>query len=92
MIPIAVAYATPSKQVEIPFIVAENCTVFEAIQSSGILSQFPEIDLYKAKIGIFGVAITLHTIVQAYDRVEIYRPLIRDPKERRRMKKAVDRI
>ena len=86
MIAITVAYATPEKQVEIPLPVEVNCTVEQVIALSGILSLFPEIDLSSASVGISGKRVTLCTTVSEHDRVEIYRPLQKDPKEGRRLR------
>ncbi len=66
--------------------VSSGCTVKEAIILSGIMDQFPEIDLTKNKIGIFSKFIQPDTLVQPKDRIEIYRPLIIDPKDARRLR------
>lgn len=84
MITITVAYATPEKQVEIPLEVNEPCTIAQAIALSKITLQFPEINLSVASVGIFSKLASLDTMLKADDRVEIYRPLIIDPKEARR--------
>lgn len=81
---IEVAYATPEKQLIIPLEVSESCTIEQAIKLSGIKSQFPDIDLSKNKVGIFGKVAKLTDVLREKDRVEIYRPLIADPKESRR--------
>ncbi|HLB56754.1 MAG TPA: RnfH family protein [Coxiellaceae bacterium] len=84
MISIIVACATPEKQAEIKLSVTENCTVAFAIQQSKICEQFPEIILSNNLVGIFGKRVMLEYIVQDGDRIEIYRPLLIDPKEARR--------
>ncbi len=85
MIQVEVAYAKPDVQVIIPLEVEEGTTLEEAIQRSGILEQFPEIELGKTnKTGIFGKIAKSDTVLREHDRVEIYRPLIADPKESRR--------
>ena len=56
----------------------------DAIRASGVLDAFPEIDLAKNKVGIFSKLVKLDETVRDKDRVEIYRPLIADPKEVRR--------
>lgn len=86
MIRVTVAYATPQRQEEIPIEVADNSTVLSAIQKSGILQLFSLIDLEVLKIGIFGQLVTPETCVREGDRIEIYRPLKRDPQTTRRMK------
>ncbi|MEW8028016.1 MAG: RnfH family protein [Candidatus Thiodiazotropha sp.] len=67
---------------------AEPLTARQAIETSGILEMFPEIDLDTNKIGIFGKAAKLDTLLAEGDRVEIYRPLIADPKEARKKRAA----
>ena len=86
MIRITVAYATPQKQVETPLSVEESCTVALAIKRSGILQQFPEIKLASAKVGIFSKRVSLDAGLHEGDRIEIYRPLIIDPKQARVMR------
>lgn len=81
---IEVAYARPDTQVIIPVAVPIGTQAQEAIQLSGILNQFPEIDLSNTKIGIFSKIIKPDTVLQERDRVEIYRPLLADPKDSRR--------
>ncbi|MGD8784327.1 MAG: RnfH family protein [Thioalkalispiraceae bacterium] len=81
---VEVAYAKPEQQVIIPLQVKQGTTLIEAIKLSGILSQFPEIDLDKNKTGIFSKISKPETVLREKDRVEIYRPLIADPKESRR--------
>jgi putative ubiquitin-RnfH superfamily antitoxin RatB of RatAB toxin-antitoxin module len=83
-IAVEVAYATPEEQVIIPVQVAEAATVEEAILASGVLEQFSDIDLTKNKVGVFGKACKLDRVLKAGERVEIYRPLIVDPKEVRK--------
>ena len=70
--------------------VPANATVKEAIEQSGILEKYPEIDLDSNKTGVFSRKRELHTPVHAGDRIEIYQPLKVDPREarRRRAKKA----
>ena len=83
-IKVEVAYAKPEIQVILPLDVAEGTTLEQAIINSGILEKFPEIDLGNNKVGIFGKIAKLDVPLQDRDRVEIYRPLIADPKESRR--------
>lgn len=90
-IDVEVTYARPDVQVVIPIRVAPGTVVSDAIEQSGILAQFPEIDLGQNKIGIFGKLTKLDTALQPGDRVEIYRPLIADPKESRRAKAAQEK-
>ena len=83
---ITVAYAKPDRQVEIPLQVEESCTVALAIQRSGILEQFPEIRLADVGVGIHSRKVSLDSLIQEDDRVEIYRPLKIDPKQARRLR------
>ncbi|MBE0454742.1 MAG: RnfH family protein [Chromatiales bacterium] len=87
-IPVEVVYALPEQQPIIRLNVEEGTSLREAIVRSGILEQFPEIDLDKAKTGIFGKLSKADTPLRAKDRVEIYRPLIADPKEVRKQRAA----
>lgn len=82
---VEVAYALPEKQVVLLVKVDPDTTVSQAIEKSGILEQFPEIELAGAnKVGIYGKLAKLDAVVKDKDRIEIYRPLIADPKEIRR--------
>jgi putative ubiquitin-RnfH superfamily antitoxin RatB of RatAB toxin-antitoxin module len=83
-IQVEVAYAKLDEQVIIPLDVDAGTTLEQAIQQSGILELYPEIDLAKNKTGIFGKIAKVDTELREKDRVEIYRPLIADPKESRR--------
>lgn len=84
LINVEVAYARPDKQVIFNVEVEASCTIEQAVQLSGIQEQFPEIDLQKNKVGIFGKLSKKTAELKAGDRVEIYRSLIADPKEVRR--------
>lgn len=84
MIHVEVVYALPNVQMLIPLEVPDGATVEEAIRQSGLLAKFPEIDLAAAKVGIWNKASELTASLREKDRVEIYRPLIADPKEVRR--------
>ena len=87
-IKVEVAYSQPSGQVIISIDIETGATLDEAIKLSGILEQFPEIDLAKNKVGVFGKIAKLERELRAGDRVEIYRALIADPKEVRRRRAA----
>jgi len=65
-------------------LVPEGATVREAIEKSGVLVRFPEIDLGVNKVGVFSQTVPLEEPLRAHDRVEIYRPLQTDPREARR--------
>jgi len=81
---VEVAYATPERQDVIAVTLPTGGTAGEAIAASGILQQFPEIDLSVQKIGIFGSACKLDQTLVDGDRVEIYRPLRQNPMDARR--------
>jgi hypothetical protein len=83
-ISVEVIYALPAQQPLLHVLLAEGATVEDAIRASGVLEAFPEIDLAKSKVGIFSKLVKLDEKVRDRDRVEIYRPLIADPKEVRR--------
>ncbi|MDC0610477.1 RnfH family protein [Vibrio sp.] len=83
-IQVEVVYALPHEQRVISLVVDESTTVEEIIQRSGILEMYPEIDLKKNKVGVFSRNVKLDTTVRDKDRIEIYRPLLADPKEIRR--------
>ncbi|MEO0818737.1 MAG: RnfH family protein [Pseudomonadota bacterium] len=76
---VGVAFAKPTAQVWIKMEVANGSTVREVIERSGILKQFPEIDLETHKVGIFGQITKLDKVVTDGSRVEIYRPITADP-------------
>jgi putative ubiquitin-RnfH superfamily antitoxin RatB of RatAB toxin-antitoxin module len=81
---VEVAYASPTTQKILSVEVEEGSTIESAIDRSGILELFPEIDLGKQKVGIFSKLKSLDEKVKAGDRIEIYRPLTLDPKDARR--------
>ncbi|MDD1626070.1 MAG: RnfH family protein [Methylococcaceae bacterium] len=83
---VEVAYANPEQQVIVALEMQEGVTVEQAIQASGLLNRFPEIDATDLKVGIFGSVCKLDQPLRQADRVEIYRPLIHDPKEARRQR------
>jgi len=85
---VEVAYALPRRQLILELRVGAGTTAEQAIRASGILEQFPEIDLKSSKVGIFGKPCKLTDTLQNGDRVEIYRPLIADPKEIRKQRAA----
>lgn len=87
-IQVEVAYALPEQQILLQITVKTGTTVEEAIQGSGILRRFPEIDLTQTKVGIFSKLTQMNAVLRDKDRVEIYRPLLADPKEVRRQRAA----
>ncbi|EBU8280826.1 RnfH family protein [Salmonella enterica] len=83
---VEVAYALPEKQYLQRVTLEESATVEEAIRASGLLELRTDIDLAKNKVGIYSRPVKLTDTVQDGDRVEIYRPLIADPKALRRQR------
>ena len=85
---IEIVCATTEKQQLIALSLAQGCTLIEAVQQSHILDEFPELNLSELSFGIFGKLEMQpqQRILQAGDRVEIYRPLLLDPKEARRLR------
>lgn len=83
-IKVELVYALPHEQTLLKFNVPAGTRVAEAVQLSGILAKYPEIDLGKNKLGIFGKLAKPDAELREMDRIEIYRPLIADPKEVRR--------
>ncbi|MGQ8365754.1 RnfH family protein [Glaciecola sp. 1036] len=85
-ISIEVAYGLPEKQSLIALTVPEDAQVESAIKQSGILNLYPDIDLNEYKVGIWSKACKLDSELSDGDRIEIYRPLIADPKEVRKLR------
>lgn len=76
---VSVVYALPDRQAWLDVDVAEQTTVRQAIEASGILRAFPSLDLGTQKVGIFGKPVSLEARLEAGQRVEIYRPITADP-------------
>jgi len=92
LIRVEVVYAASDTQIIRQLSVEQDASIEQAIQRSGILEEFPEIDLAVNRVGIFAVLARLSDKVSDGDRIEIYRPLIADPKEARRrraLKRAI---
>lgn len=90
-IAVEVAYATPGRQTLIGLEVAAGATVAEAIALSGIREMHSEIGAAEWGVGIFGNPVALHRRLEAGDRVEIYRPLVAEPREARRRRAGAGR-
>ncbi len=88
LIAVEVAYANPEQQEIVALELPEGVTVEQAIQASGLLERFPEIAATDLNVGIFGRVCKLEQPLRQADRVEIYRPLLHDPKEARRQRAA----
>lgn len=91
-IQIEVVYAQAAKQDLVRLSLPEGSTVRQAIEASGLLTRYPEIDLAKNKLGIFAKLSKADTVLRDRDRVEIYRPLIADPKEVRKQRAAEGKV
>lgn len=87
---VGIAYALPHRQTWFNIELPDGATIKDAIERSGILKQFPEINLEKQKVGVFGKLSKLDTVLNDGDRVEIYRPIICDPKTVPRKSKGGD--
>jgi putative ubiquitin-RnfH superfamily antitoxin RatB of RatAB toxin-antitoxin module len=87
-----VAYGRMEEQAVLTVESETPLTVSQVIEQSGIVDRFPEIDLGENKVGIFGKAAKLDTPLTDGDRVEIYRPLIADPKEARKKRAAEGKV
>ncbi|MGL5632092.1 MAG: RnfH family protein [Azovibrio sp.] len=89
---IEVVYAMPDQQELISLRLPEGSTLKQALEASGLLEKYPEIDITKNKFGIFAKLSRLDTLLRNRDRVEIYRPLIADPKEIRKQRAAAGKV
>lgn len=83
---IEVAYATPGRQRIVELSVAAGTCAREAVMLSGLDSDFPELDLRSCPLGIFGRRVDDHEVLRAGDRVELYRPLLNEPRDARRQR------
>lgn len=92
LISIEVVYALPQKQEMFAVKLPEGATVREAVEACGVLQKYPEIDLAKNKLGVFAKLTKPDAPLRNRDRVEIYRPLIADPKEVRKQRAAEGKI
>ena len=87
-IAVEVAYAKADEQLILELEVAPGTTLQQAVEQSGILERFPEIDPAQLKAGVFGKLKKLDQTLREGDRIEIYRPLIADPKQVRKQRAA----
>ena len=85
---IEVAYATPEKQLIVECRIEPGTSPRDAVRASGIDRHFPDLDLENSHLGVFGKVIADDYELEEGDRIEIYRPLIADPKEIRRQRAA----
>ena len=89
---VEVIYALPQKQEILATNLPDGSTVRQAVEASGVLQKYPEIDLAKNKLGIFAKLAKPDAVLRDRDRVEIYRPLIADPKEVRKQRAAEGKV
>ena len=92
LITVDIVYARRDVQELMSLKLPTGVTVKEAVERSGLLAKFPEIDLAKNKLGVFAKLVKPDTVLRDRDRVEIYRPLIADPKEVRKQRAAEGKI
>ena len=92
LLTIEVIYALPTRQQLITLKLPPGSTLRQAIEASGLVLKYPEIDLARNKIGVFGQLGKPDTPLRDHDRVEIYRPLIADPKEVRKQRAAAGKV
>ncbi|EXI67584.1 MAG: hypothetical protein AW08_01845 [Candidatus Accumulibacter adjunctus] len=92
MLTIELIYALPTKQQLLTLRLPQGSTVQQAIDASGLLQKYPEIDLKTNRIGVFGKLSKPDALLHDRDRVEIYRPLIADPKEVRKQRAAAGKV
>ncbi len=92
LITVDIVYARRDVQELMSLKLPTGVTVKEAVERSGLLAKFPEIDLTKNKLGVFAKLVKPDTVLRDRDRVEIYRPLIADPKEVRKQRAAEGKI
>lgn len=83
---VEVVYALPGEQALVTLELPAGASVADAIEASGLVQRFPEIDRRHNRVGIFGKVSNRRTVLREGDRVEIYRPLIAEPKEARRQR------
>lgn len=89
---VEVVYGRQDRQKVARVMLNEGATVRDAVERSGLLAEFPEIDLAKNKLGIWNKLAKADAVVRDMDRVEIYRPLIADPKEVRKQRAAEGKV
>lgn len=89
---VEVTYAKAERQDVVPLTLPAGATLQQALEASGLLVKYPDIDLAKGKFGIYSKLARLDTVLRDQDRVEIYRPLIADPKEVRKQRAAEGKV
>ena len=92
LITVEVAYPLPQTQEVFIVRLPAGSTVREAVDASGVMKKYPEIDLAKNKLGVYAKLAKPDAPLRDRDRVEIYRPLIADPKEVRKQRAAQGKL
>lgn len=92
MIKVDVCYALPTKQEIVHLQLPDGASLQQALERSGLLGKYPEIDIKKNKFGIWNKLSKLDSLLRNQDRIEIYRPLIADPKEVRKQRAAEGKV
>lgn len=88
LLEVEVAYAEPEQQWVVPLSLPEGATVAEALVAVALLEPFSRLALEQMAVGVFGEVVAHSQVLQAFDRVELYRPLHQDPKAARRLRAA----
>ena len=83
-IEVEIVYALAHEQIAEQLLVAHGTTVAQAVERSGLLARYPEIKARGLEVGIYGRRVDPSAVLREFDRIEIYRPLIADPKQARR--------
>lgn len=83
---VEVAYATPDEQVILEVEVRDGSTLEEALEASRLYEKFPDANLRAAAVGIWGQVCERSRPVRDGDRIELYRPLVMDPRDARRLR------
>jgi putative ubiquitin-RnfH superfamily antitoxin RatB of RatAB toxin-antitoxin module len=89
---VEVTYALPEKQEVVPLTLSAGSTLKQAVEASGLAEKYPAIDVATGKFGIYSKLARPDTVLRDRDRVEIYRPLIADPKEVRKQRAAEGKV
>lgn len=89
---VQVIYALPDRQDVVTIELPEGATAVQAVEASGLLQKYPDIDLARNKLGVFAKLVKAEQVLRDRDRVEIYRALIADPKEVRRQRAAEGKV
>ncbi len=92
MLNVEVCYAMSNKQEVVRVRISEGATLQNGLDASGLLVKYPEIDIRKNKFGIWNKLSKLDAVLRDKDRIEIYRPLIADPKEVRKQRAAEGKV